>query len=35
MDKFESLGHTAWDCKYHVAYARLRKAGKFHSSATA
>ena len=20
MDKFESLGHTAWDCKYHVIF---------------
>ena len=20
MDKFESLSHTAWDCKYHVVF---------------
>lgn len=20
MDKFESLSHTAWDCKYHVIF---------------
>ena len=20
MDKFESLNHTAWDCKYHVVF---------------
>jgi putative transposase len=20
MDKFESLSHTAWECKYHVAF---------------
>jgi REP element-mobilizing transposase RayT len=20
MDKFESLNHTAWDCKYHVIF---------------
>ena len=20
MDKFESLSHTAWDCKYHIVF---------------
>jgi putative transposase len=20
MDKFESLSHTAWECKYHVVF---------------
>ncbi len=20
MDKYESLNHTAWDCKYHVVF---------------
>lgn len=20
MDKYESLSHTAWDCKYHVVF---------------
>lgn len=20
MDRFESLNHTAWDCKYHVVF---------------
>ena len=24
MDKFESLSHTAWDCKYHVIFIPKR-----------
>ena len=25
MDKFESLSHTAWDCKYHVIFIPKRR----------
>ena len=25
MDKFESLRHTAWDCKYHVIFIPKRR----------
>ena len=22
MDEYESLSHTAWECKYHVVFCR-------------
>ncbi len=25
MDKFKSLSHTAWDCKYHVVLIPKRR----------
>ena len=25
MDKFESLSHTSWDCKYHVIFIPKRR----------
>ncbi len=25
MDNFESLSHTAWDCKYHVIFIPKRR----------
>jgi putative transposase len=25
MDKFESLSHTAWECKYHVEFIPKRR----------
>lgn len=25
MDKFQSLSHTAWDCKYHVIFIPKRR----------
>ena len=29
MDKFESLSHTAWDCKYHVIFIPKRRRRTF------
>ena len=32
MDKFESLSHTAWDCKYHVIFIPKRRRRTLYGS---